>query len=131
MRQQPYRRATIILRSGRCDHLHIVCNDPIHCPRFGREGVLLVNVTSIDPLVPHDSTCVLNVGDHPFIQHPSYIFYRRAEVHGVLTVANKIADNEYRYGHDIADHVFQRVLQGFRQSTAVPLKILRFVEHYC
>ncbi len=34
---------------------------------LGKECVLVVNISSIKPDTPHDNTCVLGEGDHPFL----------------------------------------------------------------
>ena len=39
--------------------------------------IVIVNITSQDI---GDYSCVLNVGDHPFIHHPSYVYYAGARL---------------------------------------------------
>jgi len=68
----PYRTASYLAPVPDIHHLYAVMNDP--CP----EGLcLMVNVTSIRARY-HDPACLLDDGDHPFIQHPSYMLYRLA-----------------------------------------------------
>lgn len=58
--------------TNRDSHLWIVLSDPALNPT----NVLIVNLTSQTP--GKDSTCVLNVGDHPFIRHPTIVYYGKA-----------------------------------------------------
>lgn len=66
--------------SGPCNHLHVICNNPVYYPVNDCYCILVVNVSSIKPGVPHDGACVLQPGDHRFIQHPSYIVYAEAVI---------------------------------------------------
>lgn len=50
---------------GGDDHLWFVISDP------ARDPFLLVSVTTLR--FAGDQSCLLDVGDHPFIQHPSRI----------------------------------------------------------
>ena len=72
----------ILIPSGpHGNHLFIVLNDPKPLPDHGvADHCVLVNVSTIDPLIPHDPTLVFQPGDHPFITNPSYVYYRGARV---------------------------------------------------
>jgi hypothetical protein len=63
------------------NHLFIILNDPKPLPGYGvADQCVLVNLSTIDPLMPYDSTHVLQPGAHPFITNPSYVYYRGARV---------------------------------------------------
>ena len=71
---RPGRRSTILIPYNEVRHLFLIMNDP--CP----EGMCLsLMITSIKAGRIHDSTCILDVGDHDFIRHPSFVLYRMAE----------------------------------------------------
>jgi hypothetical protein len=55
-------------------HLWIIISDPGQ----DAEKVLIVNMTSWKP--QKDQACILDVGDHPYIQHRTCINYREAKV---------------------------------------------------
>ena len=62
-------------------HLFIVLNNPKPLPGYGTaDHCVLVNISTIDPSMPYDSTLVLQPGDHPFINSPSYCYFRGARV---------------------------------------------------
>lgn len=54
-------------------HLWIVLTDPDRDNR-----VLIVSLTTLRE--GQDQTVILNVGDHPFINRPSSVFYRQVEI---------------------------------------------------
>ena len=73
---------TFIDRNATAPHLWFVLTTP------DANGVVaVVNLTTWHTRC--DTTCRLSVGDHPFVTHDSYIFYRGAQVYPqrVLTVA--------------------------------------------
>lgn len=129
---QPYRKGTVLAISGPCEHLHVVCNDPVHYPINDSQSVLVVNVSSVKFGVPHDDTCILNVGDHTFIKHESYIVYKAATIWRLDNIARKISDGALRtYREDVNDPVFQRILAGFDISDHVSMDNHRFWKKYC
>lgn len=100
-------------------HLHIVCTDT--CER----GLnLLVPVSSFYDGC--DGTCELDVGDHEFLQHLSFVFYAKAK----LVEASRI-DHGFNVGRliqkpDMAADVFGRVEAGLCISPDTPRKIKNY-----
>lgn len=124
----PYRKGTILAQSGSADHLHIVCSDPIYSPEHGCDVVLIVNVSSVPSVGRFDDSCVLDVGDHVFIRHPSYLVYSRSVLWRCPTLMNKVDSGEYRVHADVDEPVMQRIVAGFSASEQTPFKIFRFVQ---
>lgn len=59
-------------------HLHVIIWGPIQVPWLASHDLMiLVGITTMYQNAPHDPGCVLQGGEHPFISHPSYAFYRR------------------------------------------------------
>jgi hypothetical protein len=92
---------------------------------------LVVNVSSIKQGIPYDDACVLNPGDHRFIQHPSYIVYAEAVIWRVDSVERKYAAGEITAHEDMPEAAFERVLSGFDISEQAKPKHIRFKEKYC
>ena len=61
-------------RRNHGDHLRIVVSDP------GKDSnnVLTVSLTTFREGKFHDPSCFLDVGDHPFVKHKSYISFQHA-----------------------------------------------------
>ena len=104
--------ATLLLDTFGGLHLHIILNDPIALQNYGNKPqVIIVSVTTIKPEKQADTTVVLNAGDHPFIQHPSYIAYNFAEIKEESLVAQLGTGH-----HLISNELLNRVISGAFQS---------------
>ena len=83
-------------------HMCIVLTDPRHT-----EGRQVLYVPIITARRKHDATCILDVGDHPFIKHESCVHYAvmdlRPETH--LLRLGKISE-------PLKADVLERVLDG-------------------
>lgn len=128
---QPYRKGTVLAPSGNCEHLHVVCNDPIFYPIDQCHCILVVNISSVKAGVPYDDACLLQVGDHGFIKHDSYVVYRRAAIWRVDNVIRKYQSGDITPHADMPDVTFQRILAGFDISEQVAIKHQRFRRNYC
>ncbi|EAA0619059.1 hypothetical protein FYL48_21945, partial [Shigella flexneri] len=110
---QPYRKGTVLAPTGPCNHLHVICNDPVYYPVNDCYCVLVVNISSIKDGVPHDPSCVLNSGDHRFIKHPSYVVYAEAIIWRVDNMVRKQRSGEISVHDDMPEATFNRILDGF------------------
>ncbi|EKN5942955.1 hypothetical protein DVP82_18620 [Yersinia enterocolitica] len=127
----PYRKGTILAPSGRADHLHVICNDPIHYPIHGCLCVLVVNISSVKFGVPHDATCILKSGEHGFIKHDSYVVYERSVIWRVDNMLKKHESGEIKIHQDMCDETFRKILSGFDISDEVIPRNLKFWKEYC
>jgi hypothetical protein len=127
----PVQKGTIMLLSGSKEHLYFICNDPVFYPRLACDSFLAVNLTSVTEGIESDPTCLLNVGDHPFVRHPSYVFYRRAEIFGAATVIQSVSSGDIRIHDPCSDGTFQRILDGFNVSPHVKPLIKNYYQKYC
>ncbi len=89
-------------------HLFTVLTDPTRS-----DSVLLVNASTVYPSVVHDTTCYLNVGDHPFIRHLSYIFYAKSRIVTLQKMRTLVASRTIIYRPPpISVPVFERIIAG-------------------
>ena len=129
---QPYRKGTLLALSGRLDHLHVICNDPVHYPIDGCDCVLAVNISSVKNGVPYDPTCILKVGDHTFVRHDSYVVYEKAVIWKVGNIDKYVAAGNIKpFSDDMPEDVFKRILEGFDISEDVEPRAQRFCKKYC
>lgn len=127
----PYKKGTVLAPAGRKNHLHVICNNPIHYPINNCDYVLVVNITSIYPNVPYDKTCLLNTGDHDFIKHPSYVFYGDAIICQVPNIMLRVKNNDIIPHKDMPTCTFNRILTGFNISEQISLSNLKFYKKFC
>ncbi len=73
-----------------------------------------------------DDTCLLNVGDHPFIRHTSFVFYAEAKIAKTARIQSGFEQGKLTRQPDLADDVFDRVAAGITVSPDTPQNILRY-----
>lgn len=128
----PYRKGTVLAPVGGSNHLHIICNDPVHYPIHGCDCILVVAISTVrPPPACHDLSCILEQGEHPFIRHQSFVFYEDSVIWKLPNVINRIQSGELIPRVDIDEAVFLRVLSGFETSDFTPNKIRKFVRNHC
>lgn len=121
----PYKAGTLLIPTGGTNHLFIVITDN------GPNGEhLLVNVTSIKAGIKHDDTCLVHVGDHPFIKHPSYAEYRRAEVASAAHISKMVQGFVYKPSDDASATLVQMLRDGIEDSPYVKGRILNYFKKY-
>lgn len=103
-----------LIPSGPTNHLCCILTDKL--PGSFR---LFVTITSIYPDKHFDDACVLNVGDHPSILHPSYVAYRHIDQRTEQHIENMIAANEYIRRDPFAENVLERILKGAQISDEI------------
>ncbi|PMV87249.1 MULTISPECIES: hypothetical protein [unclassified Pseudomonas] len=130
MQGNVFQKGTLLIPTGGSQHLHIVMNDPLHCPVHGHVVVLLVNISTVYPEKYSDQTCILAPGSHPFILNDSWIVYRQAVVSRVSGIEDGILARTIHPRLPISSPDFDRVRQGFDASQDVPIKIKRFLRTY-
>lgn len=127
----PAKKGTILIPSGSADHLHFICSDPVFFPDLARDCVLVANISTVKPDIYHDPTCILDVGDHPFIRHPSFVFYKKADIFGADNISRNVADGTFTVHDPCEDIVLTRILAGFNISDDVRLRVKKFYLKYC
>ncbi len=129
---QPARRATLLIPSGPAHdlarkHLFIILTDPIADPLNGhKESNLLTSLSHLDAGLPHDPTCILLPGDHPFVTRDSYINYRTSRIQETAKILNGIAAGVFVAKDPMDDGIVDRICDGLTRSPHVPEKIRRF-----
>lgn len=122
-----FRRGSLLIESGPNKHLHVVMNDPVDYPKKGGHTVLLVNFCTFEANGLCDSTCLLNVGDHPFISHPTYVSYEHAILKLTDPLDAAINAKLIEPKDPVSEQVYERILDGLKRSTRVVGGISAFV----
>lgn len=105
-------------------HLYILLTNSINYENHVK--VLLVNVTSIYPGIPYDSSCILHVGDHPYIKHDSYILYGKARIEKLNEMMKKISAGIFIPKPPIKKLVLDRICLGLERSLHSPPRVKNF-----
>lgn len=127
----PVKKGTVLIPSGKSNHLSIICCDPVYYPRTLTDSVLIVNISTVTSMPHVDDACILHKGDHPFINHDSFVFYSRADIFSVNSLKNNVDNGNFTPHKPCCDQVFTRVLNGFNVSKHTPYKVKQFYNNYC
>jgi hypothetical protein len=105
---------TFLLSAGDI-HLWIIISDP----KLDAQDVLIVNLTSLAPR--KEQSCVLRVGDHPWIRHDTCVNYGDSKV----TTLDKLVDardaNALMIQSPVRPDILQRIRESAMNSTKLPL----------
>jgi len=113
----PHKKGTILKPSGNKEHLFVILTD-----ECAEKNHLLVNFSSIHEGVYHDDACVVNPNEHPFIKHPSYIEYRKAET----VKASHLIRCDFIQKEDVSSDLFKRICDGLMLSIHTPQRIKKY-----
>jgi hypothetical protein len=110
--------SALLIDSGPCMHLHIVCSPPMDFTGYPPQSCLLVSVSTQVPKC--DSACLLDPGVHPFVVHPSFVHYRSARLVSAAELERKVAEGPFKAQPD-ADHALvKRILACIDVSDMTP-----------
>jgi hypothetical protein len=74
----------------------------------------------------YDDTCLLNVGDHPFVRHCSFVYYAEAIIRKATSIQSGFDQGILKPQPDLADDVFSRVTAGITVSPDTPQNVVRY-----
>ena len=94
-------------------HLHVVLTDT--CSSGCN---LLVPICSVPSQKKrrHDRTCLVGIGDHEFLKHPSYVAYYRMRHYSETVLLKHIHDKYFEMRDPLDERVFALVCAGIGRS---------------
>lgn len=119
---------SILAIAGPLKHLHFICSDPFFNKDTGAVSVVAVNISSVKEGRPYDNTCMLDKGDHPFIRHLSYVYYKEAVIFRVEKIKYGIEAGDIKVLEKATEPVINRVISGFFKSKFTSRKIIKALE---
>ncbi len=123
--------AALLIPSGPDDkkHLMALLLDPVCFNGYGAQPqVLMVSVVTIKPGLIVDDSCILDVGDHPFISHPSFVDYRFARVDAADHVQGRANENIFIPQEPCSEELIKRVISGALKSRRIPREFKQLLE---
>lgn len=110
-------------------HLHVLLTGALQSGGNGGDSeVVLVSMSSVRQGVPHDSSCILNVGDHANVEWPSYLAYQRAATYSVTQLQDGLDSCRMFLRPTFEDMVLERIVRGAIISLHTPRKIKKLVQ---
>jgi len=99
------------------NHLWLVINDP-----HAHAGVaLIVNVSTLRPNA--ETTCLVRQGEHPFIQHDSYVRYGSARGANVTDLETLINSGRLKPHQTASRKLLEKARAGAKASVLLPQEL--------
>ena len=104
------------------NHLYVVISDPSK----DQSRVLLVSLTSFKP--KEESCCIVNKGEHPFVQHRSCIRYKDAIMPSVGQLVKLLEGSLFTKRESVLVALLARIRGGACQSEFLPEECRRLLQ---
>lgn len=85
-------------------------------------------ITTLYPQKSFDDACILNIGDHDFIKHQSYLLYRMADTIKANKITKYVDKNFYIPKADFSPKVFNRITDGLYNSDNTRNRIIEYAK---
>lgn len=103
-------------------HLHIVLSDPYISEKG--ESVVLVYMSSYKGTCrTEEDSCILNVGDHPYIKNRSYLAYSECREAPVAVLDNELQQRTIKLEESLSKEILVKALEGMQKSKYVTRKL--------
>lgn len=102
---------------GSYQHLFTILVNPCILPSRGsKPHVLSVGISSIRANIPYDNACIIKSGEHPFIQHDSYVRYRDARIDAVEHIEKRVHEGVFSVKPPCSAELLSRIITGASTS---------------
>lgn len=122
----PLPGVTFLSPIGENPHLYFVLTMPLQ--RDEEEKILIVNITSVR-IKGEDYT--LNVGDHEFIEHKSYLNYSKAEEKSVEDLERNLRRGKLEIKETVGMDIVKYICEGLRESRYSTRRARNFCKEAC
>jgi hypothetical protein len=123
--------ATLLVPSGpQQGHMHLfaLLLDPLVAGGYGqRPHVLLAYVTSV-PDCAFDDSCCLAAGEHPFLQHDSYVDYRFTRFEPAEHLQKCVEAGTFQPKEPCSEALRMKILRGALASRRIPREYKKLIE---
>ncbi|MDH6185469.1 hypothetical protein [Polaromonas sp. CG_23.6] len=123
--------ASLLIPSGpeNKKHLFALMLDPVLVDGYGsKPRVLLACVTSVQHGMPGDDSCLLGPGDHPFIEHDSYVDYRFTRLEPVEHLQGRVQEGTFIAKEPCSLELIKRIIRGALKSRRIPREFKLLLE---
>ena len=123
--------ASLLIPSGpeNKKHLFALMLDPIQIDGYGSKlCVLLACVTSVTAGVQVEDACLLEPGDHPFVDHDSYVDYRFTRLESVEHLQGRVREGTFIEKEPCSPELITRIIQGALKSRRISREFKQLLE---
>ncbi len=104
-------------------HLFIVCTN---VDKLG--NAVFVPISSWKNTLS-DSTCILEVGCHPFVVRKSHVLYRKSIIEKASAIEKGLAEGIFKKKEDFQPDLLVSVLEGIKLSPSTPYKVKKYFQN--
>jgi len=105
------------------EHMYFVLSEPDI-----EDKVLVVNITDINNPAGKDTSCILNVGDHPKITKKSVAYYKKAMEMSASVILKKLQTKDLNQIEDLSKQILKKMQDGAKQSKFLPTKFKKYFD---
>ena len=123
--------ATLLIPSGPDSkkHLFALMLDPVLVDGYGpKPCVLLACVTSVKGGAALEDCCLLGPGDHPFIEHDSYVDYRFTRLEPEEHLQGRVQEGAFVKKEACSPELIKRIIQGALKSRRISREHKKILE---
>ena len=88
------------------------------------------SLSTLDAALPHDPTCILHPGDHPFVTRDSYVSYYSSRIQEAAKIINGVEFGVFIVKTLMDNSIVDRICNGLTVSPHTTPKVLRFFRMY-
>ena len=104
-------------------HLWVIISDP----RQQSSTLVIVNFTTWYPDRDRDPTCMVQDGEHPFVDHPTCVSYRDAQMLTANLLDRWLRDRKMISHVRVSEALLERIRHGAVASDFTPNEVLDFL----
>jgi len=123
---------TLLIPSGPKNghkHLFAILLDPVGVDGYGsKPHVMLACVTSVKDGLQGDDSCLIAGGEHPFIDHDSYVDYRFTRLESADMVQASVQSGQFVEKEQCSPELIKRIIQGALKSRKINREYRKILE---
>ncbi len=104
-------------------HLFVILNDPVGPQR----EIIIVPICTVYEGRNYDNSCIVNAGDHDFVKHSSYVYYRKCRYSTALGLELGIEKMLFVDKGIVSVELFDRIISGVSRSKFTPRCVNKYV----
>ena len=104
-------------------HLWAIISDP----KQSNNEIVIVNFTTYKNKGYEDTSCIVEVGEHPFITNKSYIFYRRSRIVDLSKLELFYRTSELKPQDRLSPELLEKIRVGAKESPFLPFGVERIL----
>jgi hypothetical protein len=110
-------------------HMYVVLTEPVDTATR-RACVLWVCWSSVREGRFHDDTCILDVGDHPFITRRTWVNYEQSAIVTVEEIRKNLNRGVLTKEDPLKESALNRIVEGLGVSEFTPMEVVEFHHFY-